>query len=471
VLAEWIQGLARHNGWIAQGTSVPGVAQRTGSTVYYVELAKPSGPAWPVMAQMPVPGDVDVVLASELMETGRAIVRGFVTAGRTTLIGSTHRIYAISEKVALGDGRADSSKVVEAAGRRSKRYIGFDMDAAAERASSVISSVMFGALAGSSVLPFSRAAFEDAIRDSGVAVSSNLRGFDEGFRAAQGDLTMPDVVAVPVPSATTPAGKALQARIEAVLPSAAMVNAIHGVKRVVDYQDVAYAELYLDRVADMAQVDAAPFVLTAETARHVALWMTYEDAARVADLKTRGSRLERVRDEVKAGEQELVRVTEFMHPRLQEICDLLPAHLGRALLRKGALYRFLQRFVTSGWYVETTSLRWFVALRLLAALRSLRRRSLRFSEEQQRIEAWLSRARDAAARDNATAVEVIRCQRLINFNAIMEAYDSSPYARTALVVRRLRELALADERGEALNTELERIRRSSISVETATLAL
>jgi indolepyruvate ferredoxin oxidoreductase beta subunit len=80
VLADWIVSLGEHNGHIAQTTSVPGVAQRTGATIYYVELfprvAANAAGAAPVLALMPLTGDVDVVLASELMEAGRAVQRG-----------------------------------------------------------------------------------------------------------------------------------------------------------------------------------------------------------------------------------------------------------------------------------------------------------------------------------------------------------------------------------------------------------
>jgi indolepyruvate ferredoxin oxidoreductase beta subunit len=168
VLADWIIEIANANGYIAQGTSVPGVAQRTGSTVYYVEMVRAAAagankPA-PVLAMMPVPGDVDVVVASELMEAGRAILRGFVTEDRTTLIGSTHRIYAISEKAALGDGRGASERILDAAERRSARFIGFDMEETAGKAGSLISSVMLGALSASGALPFPPTAFEEAIQ-------------------------------------------------------------------------------------------------------------------------------------------------------------------------------------------------------------------------------------------------------------------------------------------------------------------
>src|SRR5215467_1417948 len=101
VLTDWLIASAEANGYIVQSTSVPGVAQRTGATIYYLEFfsraeAVRAGRE-PVMALMPVCGDVDCVVASELAEAGRAIQRGLVTP-RTTLIASTHRDYAISEK-------------------------------------------------------------------------------------------------------------------------------------------------------------------------------------------------------------------------------------------------------------------------------------------------------------------------------------------------------------------------------------
>ena len=45
VLADWIVDLAEHGGYLAQATSVPGVAQRTGATIYYLELFPKRGRA------------------------------------------------------------------------------------------------------------------------------------------------------------------------------------------------------------------------------------------------------------------------------------------------------------------------------------------------------------------------------------------------------------------------------------------
>jgi len=111
VLVDWIVALIEGRGWLVQSTSVPGVAQRTGATIYYVEAIESDGSGRrPVLSLMPVPGEVDIVIGAELMEAGRAMQRGLVSPDRTTLIASSHRAYAVSEKIAPGDGvTADSS--------------------------------------------------------------------------------------------------------------------------------------------------------------------------------------------------------------------------------------------------------------------------------------------------------------------------------------------------------------------------
>src|SRR5690348_13605720 len=167
VLADWIVDMAEQAGYMAQTTSVPGVAQRTGATIYYVELFPESAARGagkdPVLALMPVPGEVDVVIASELMEMGRAIQRGLVTPDRTTLIASTHRVYSMTEKIALGDGRVDSDTLVQSGRNAAKRFISADYARLASESGSVISAALLGALAKSEALPFARQDFEQSI--------------------------------------------------------------------------------------------------------------------------------------------------------------------------------------------------------------------------------------------------------------------------------------------------------------------
>lgn len=203
VLADWIVLLAEAQGYFAQSTSVPGVAQRTGATIYYVELMRPSPGRHPVLSLMPVPGDVDVVIAAEMMEAGRAIQRGLVSPDRTTLIASTHRALSVLEKANPGDGRADSASVQAAAETLARRFLSADMQALAERSGSVISASLFGALAGSGSLPFERAAFEDTIRGAGVGVDGSLRAFAAGFDAVRTPSNRPPADAV-MPGAPAP---------------------------------------------------------------------------------------------------------------------------------------------------------------------------------------------------------------------------------------------------------------------------
>ncbi len=464
VLADWILATANSSGYVAQGTSVPGVAQRTGTTVYYIEMLPRRDDASPVLALNPVPGDVDIVIASELMEAGRAVLRGFVSGG-TTLITSTHRIYAIAEKSAMGNGIAASQRILAAAERRAGRFIGFDMDRAAAGAGSVISSVMLGALAASAALPFTREQFEAAIHSGGKAVAANLAGFAAGLAQALGEVPE-EAAAAPVPAPTTAAGRAALARIEA-LPSAARPLAVEGVRRLMDYQGADYAALYLDRLENIAALDHAGDRLTRETARYLALWMSYEDIIRVADLKTRASRFERVRAEVGTRPDQVQSITEYMHPRLQEVCEILPAGIGRAILRRPALNRLLAPLFGKGRHVETSSVRWFLLLAAMAGLRRFRPASLRYHEEQARIEAWLAAVHAAALVNLDLAAEIVGAQRLIkgygstfarglaNFEAVMAALPGldrggdAPARLHALV-----EAALADEHGIALHREL-----------------
>src|SRR5262249_4446332 len=192
VLVDWIVELAERQGWLAQSTSVPGVAQRTGATIYYVETIQSDGSGRrPVLSLMPVPGEVDVVIGAELMEAGRAMQRGLVSPGRTTLIASSHRAYAVSEKMVPGEGAGDPAKVYEAARAASKQFLVFDMAKIAEQTESVISAALFGALAGSGALPFPREAYETTIREAGLGVEASLRAFARAYDTALAERRSP----------------------------------------------------------------------------------------------------------------------------------------------------------------------------------------------------------------------------------------------------------------------------------------
>ena len=461
VLADWLVDLAESNGFVAQATSVPGVAQRTGATIYYLELfaghAVPAG-ARPVLGLSPVPGEVDVVIASELMEAGRALQRGLVTPGRTTFVASSHRVYSMAERTAMGDGRVDSQKLLEGARAAARRFVCADFEALAQSTGSPIGPALYGALAASAALPFSREQFEQTVRRGGVGVKASLQAFDAGFEAALH--TAPTSAPVMSPPQLGPRLAALAQRSAAEFPASAQTTLQAGLLRLADYQDVAYASLYLDLLRPLRA--ARPDLLD-EAARHLALWMSYEDTIRVADLKTRRSRFSRVGDEVGLTGTQQLDIDEFMHPRLEEIADTLPHTFGRWLLSTGWARACVGTFTRRGRIVRTSSIRGYLLLYAIASLRGMRRKSLRFQVEHQRIGQWLTTLESLAADRPDLALEVARSQRLIKGYGDTHARGWGNYQRLMAVLPRLqtaphgaqqlRDLsraALADDTGQAL---------------------
>ena len=452
VMADWLMEAATACGYPAQATSIPGVAQRTGATTYYLEIfplekSKLNGRE-PVLSLTPSPGNVDVMVASELVEAGRAMLNGFVSPERTTLIASTHRIYATVEKMQMGDGRFDSERVVDAGKKLAKRAVLFDMRKLAQESGTVINAVLFGAMTGSGVLPLPRAACEAAIRGGGRGAEASLRGFAAGYDIAGGSREAPK----------PPAPPQRATGLDEILKL--------GKERLLDYQGEAYANLYDERMKPFLAGDPK---LAAEVARHLALWMAYEDIIRVADLKTRASRFERVRQEVGAKEGEPVVVIDFLKPGVEEFASLLPGFLGAKLIswaeRRGKLDAY-----NVGMHIKTSGVLGYLLVRSLAWLRPWRPMSYRYGEEQRLIERWLGLVADAAKRDAALALEVAECARLIkgygethrrgkaNFLAIVDALVENPATASpveqAAAIHKAREAALADPEGKALGTSL-----------------
>jgi indolepyruvate ferredoxin oxidoreductase beta subunit len=470
VLVDWIVTLAESQGFIAQSTSVPGVAQRTGATIYYVEMIKARADGrCPVLALMPTPGKVDIVIGAELMEAGRAMQRGLVSPERTTLIASSHRSYAVAEKIAPGDGIADDAKVYRAAQVAAKRFLAFDMAALAERTGSAISAVLFGALAGAKALPFPREAYEAAIRKAGVGVDASLRAFAAGYDGAVNPVKPVKAVAGTAEPKLEPIGDAqfdaLVARARAEFPVEAHAILAAGLRRVVDFQDIAYGREYLDLVATFLPFQhGTDATLVRAAAKYIALAMAYDDVIRVADLKTRASRFDRVRAEVTAAPDQIVDITEFMHPRMEEVIGTLPAKLGLWFEARPRLLHALDRVVNRGRRVRTTTIRWFLPLYLLAGLRRFRRATLRHKREVAHRDAWLEAARAAAASNPALAKAIIELRRLVKGYSDTHARGLSKFDKALAAairlrergdapdwVRRLRDAALADEDGKILD--------------------
>ena len=480
VLVDWIVDLAQHNGYLAQATSVAGVAQRTGATIYYIELfaqrlvAAHGGE--PVLAQMAVPGEVDIVIASELMEAGRAMQRGLVTADRTTLITSSHRDYATLEKVAPGNGIADSAAVLEAGHEHARRFLHDDMQALAKSHGSVLSACLFGALAGCGELPFDAASFEATVKRAGVGGDASVHAWRAGMEAVQRpvqrDAPADPMATAPRPlpaRAACPQVEPLRARIERSFPHEAHAMLGAGLQRVLEYQDIDYGTEYLDRLADLHAVALRcggaehGHAATVEAARWIAVAMAYDDVIRVADLKTRAERTQRVREEVGAGAGEVVGTVEFFHPRIEEVYGLMPKGLAEWIAATPVVRALLVKRIGNGQRLRPHTLRGQVILQGLASLRRWRRRSLRHGVEIAHIAHWLDTVKSLMGTDYLLALELIRCRRLVKGYSDTHARGQSKFdklLRAALLLQgrmdaaadlaALRAAALADPQGAQL---------------------
>jgi indolepyruvate ferredoxin oxidoreductase beta subunit len=487
VLTGWIVDAAAASGFPVQSTSIPGVAQRTGATTYYIEIFPTTwsalGGRRPVLSLVPGAGDIDVMVASELLEAGRAVANGFVAPERTTLIASTHRILAMTEKMAGGDGQFDIGRLLKAIEEQAQSHVLFDMEETARQSGSVISAVMLGAIAGCGRLPIPPDAFAAAIRAEGKAVDANLRGFSAGLEAVRrGAALNPSATGTKRRQPTRATLAELERQSVETMPRAASEIIIEGLRRLTAYQDLAYAGLYLDRLAPILAADsgiAAGGKLLRETARHLAVRMSFEDVIRVAQAKTDPARLARIRADMRPAADEPLAVIDFFKPGIEEFCSILPPFLARPILSLSARRGWLGK-VYWGMEVRSNSVAGFLRLKLLAKLRRWRRFTYRFAEEQASIEAWLALVGATAKLSAELALEVAECARLIkgygethargvaNYRkieariigpalaggyAIPVAIDAVAAARTA---------ALADPEGERLEQTLAEIERRGL---------
>ena len=489
VLADWLVDVARHAGYPAQATSIPGVAQRTGATTYYLEIyplphSQLKG-RLPVLGLNPLPGRLDALVSSELLETARQIGNGLASADRTLVISASSRALTTAEKMTMGDGRRPEGPLLDVISANSLRHHVMDMARLCQESGTLVSAVMLGAIAGSGLLPFSREHYESVLAGPSKAAQASLRGFAAAFDLVTRQREQAQYVEqVMKPAASAPSESASSsATSSAVLPGdvaakfPAVLHPLMGLahQRLVEYQGPAYARLYVQRLERLLDAESASadttHPVTAETTRWLALWMAFDDIIRVADLKSRASRWDRVTQEVKAKEGDVLKVYDHFKPGVPELAALLPQGLANRLLR------WDRARVTRGqapWSMPLKVARhalWGMAsLRLLASLRVLRPLGSRYQTEQTLIEEWLGGIESATRQSPALGLELARCGQLIKgygstnergkdnllhiLRHVCGPASAVPVAEQAEAVARIRQAALQDEAGQALDQAL-----------------
>ena len=479
LLSEWLMHTARLSGYPAQSTSIPGVAQRTGATTYYIEvlptpLTELQGKT-PVFSLNPVPGALDAMISSELLETARQITLGLVSPERTRVFSSSARALTTLERMPMGDGRLDSASLTALVQQFSKEAHVWDFGAMAQANGTMVSAVMLGVIAGSGLLPFERKHFEAALQDSGAHSTASLKGFAAGLARVQNTQAL-HAMQQDDEKALTPTVEKTSALPS--LPPAVGELAALGYSRLYDYQSKVYADLYLSRLQQVLraeeQADATHthvYQASRETARWLALWMAFDDIVRVADLKSRASRWQRVAREVKLQEDDLLRLYDHFKPGVPEFAALLPSWLATPL------QRWDKRRALSGqppWAlplkIGTHSVMGMLALRTLASFKWLRPFGSRFHTEQADITQWLQAVCMGLQQDWSLGHEVAMCGRLIkgygstnergrhNLQHILTHLAASPIhtdaAWRSTAVAQAREAALQDEAGTAMDAKL-----------------
>jgi indolepyruvate ferredoxin oxidoreductase, beta subunit len=520
VLTEWIIATAHHAGYAAQSTSIPGVAQRTGATTYYVEvfptpISELQGKR-PVFSLNPVPGALDALVSSELLETTRQIGNGMTTKERTRVITSSARTFTTMERMQLADGRIDSAQLLGVVQAHSRTHNVFDMGAVAREAGTIVSAVMLGAVAGSGLFPFKRADYEAVVSEGGGSSAASLRGFAKAFElvsagtatgsatpvsattpsATPTGTTPPTVTTKSVMGETTNVSKAQLAMVAQALPKDELLPLyfkglqpdlahkfpppVHemlalGHARMLEYQGAAYAQLYVDRLHKVLQTEQAAdptatnnYATTREMARWLALWMAFDDIVRVADLKSRASRWQRVVGEVKAKDDDLLKVYDHFKPGVPEFAALLPASLAHKLTA------WDRRRILKGktpWAlplkVGTHSIIGMLSLRTLASLKWLRVCGSRYATEQSMIEQWLQGVVQGTQRHWQLGHEIALCGRLIKgygstnergkdnlLHVLQHLAQGEDAHQAACAVQAARTAALADDAGKALDSAL-----------------
>jgi len=558
VLTQWLVDAARLAGHRAQATSIPGVAQRTGSTTYYLEFdpqreCERSG-APLVFNLSPVPGALDALVSSELLETARQAGNGMLSAERTLVLSSSARTLTTLERMAPGDGRLDDLALMKLVAAFSREHHVLDMAGLARQHGTVVSAVMLGAIAGSGLLPFERRHFEEAVKAGGAsagATQASLKGFaaacDEvagartrgafvaqvlgggelkhaaqaslppgavkaahaaAVKGSTGSMTAAATVSATVTGAATGQNGGATAFADAAhgrstaaqrllasdprFPEALKPLLTLGCDRLIAYQGTSYARLYLDRVAAVLQAEQAQaassthpeadaaaegtaqvasvdgWPITRETARGLAVWMAFDDVIRVAELKSRGARLQRVRSEARAGEQDVLKVYDHFKPGVPEFAALLPPGLARRLQAWDARR---QARGLPAWAlplkIGTHTITGVLALRALGLLKPLRPLGSRWAAEQALIEQWLETVRNGTRQHAQLGLQLARCCRLVKgyggthdrgreqllhvIQHLAPADSAQAQAQAAAqAVAAAREAALADGSGKAL---------------------
>ena len=460
-LMNWILNCARNCNLYVQGTSVPGVAQRTGSTSYYIEICDRNYDkgSEPILSLYPKPGRVDVVIASEFLEAARIIERGYVNPDRTTLITSSSRTYTNTEKTHMTDGRFDFEKIMNTCFKMSKKLIHLDLNQIAIDNSSIVSASMFGALSGASIFPWDKEVSQNMFKNDAFGKNS-LLAFDDAFQIAK----TYNISTINSKNQLNEQQQEIKNKISKNflegVPNNLKEIIILGQNRCLDYQNNSYADLYLERLKKILSFtnikDDRVYHVIENVAKRLALWMTYEDIPRVAQLKIKPERFKKINEEVKLKKDQLIIVQDIFKPGKNEIAAMLPNRIGKWLCKSNK-FLYLIPFSKRGMKINSLSISGFLLLKSLSSLRFMRKISYRYQEEQKNIEEWLQAMR------KSINVSIEFAEGLSDMPQILKGYGET-WERGKLKYDKISKALIKDKPYEELQDNDAKVLKKAISI-------
>ncbi|MGB2692214.1 MAG: indolepyruvate oxidoreductase subunit beta family protein [Thermodesulfobacteriota bacterium] len=437
VLTEWVVQAFFLEDFDAQGISLPGLSQRGGSTVYYLEAhPKPESEGKSIIfAQFPVPGEVDIILAQEFLELGRALELGY-GSDKTTIVTSSHRVYSTLEKMPIGSGVYSDENLRKLAAGFSSRFIELNALELAKKNGMdelAVNAILLGALSASGAVPIEKKSFVRSIEMVGVATNASLKAFEVGWEYAYNNNQSSINQSAEWSSFINERADKLEgsekeeymariSKIESEYPDNMKEILAESVYRLIDYQDLAYADKYLNEVNSIKLIDSETkgtnFILTEQFAKNLALLMSYEDGIRVAELKIKSDRFKRIREEMRLKDDQVFHVVDYLKPDAEEIYGLLPNILVVPVLSftQSRLFKKIwkrKKPLTMGQTPVTNSFSGYMRMWMLTKIKFLRPYSFRYKKEYKVIKAYKEAIIKYASYDYKVACLVAKSGQMV----------------------------------------------------------
>ncbi|MCI0453573.1 MAG: hypothetical protein L0Y68_01090 [Candidatus Dadabacteria bacterium] len=385
VFVEWLSAAAILEGLKPNVLNLPGVSQRTGRTLSYIEIGNGNAPFSP----FPEKGRLDLIISQEFLELLRTLKEGY--GGEScNVLGTTYRYYTTYEKLSLKRDIYTYKNFRSLIEDNSKHHIVIDIHKMG--IDDFSNAHLLGLLCASGYIPIiRRESYEKAIRAVGIEPERNLREFAFGHELLNKGLIQQATKINQTP--TLPEGyiKESIAKLESIYGKDVKDVLVEALRQLLAYQDIKYGELYITRVNDLNSYINLTIgktegfnELMEEFAKVLAVRMMYEDIIRVAENKTSKKRFERIKRLYRIQNTDVFWVIDFFRPELDEIYGILPNSLGKFLDRILSRHR-----ISLKTEIFTNHILGFLLLKGMSKLRFLRRRSYRYEKENALIEKYI----------------------------------------------------------------------------------